>query len=151
MKTLRKQIKKATRRDKEQYYEEMAAKAEKASSMGDQKEMFRVLRTLTGGRSGAVDLRGEDEEKWTGFFKELLGKDKFDLPKAIKEKRAWSMAHEWIRDKSKYEKPWETKLGPPEMEEFSAAVKKCKNDKGVNACLLKHSQTIIHCQDKETR
>ena len=88
--------------------------------MRDQNEVFKVLRTLTGsGRSGAVDLRGEDEEKWTGFFKELQGKDKFDIPKAIKEKRAWSMAHEWIRDKSMYEKPWVTKLGPPEMEELS--------------------------------
>ena len=57
LKNLRKQIKKATRKDKEQYYEEMAAKAEKASSMGDQKEVFRVLRALTGGRSGAVDLK----------------------------------------------------------------------------------------------
>ena len=79
-----------------------------------------------------MDLRGEDEEKWTGFFKELLGKDKFDIPKAIKDKCAWGKAREWIQDKSKYEEPWDTKLGPPGMEEFSDAVKKCKNDKGVN-------------------
>ena len=76
------------RRDQQQYYEGLAAKAEKASNIGNQKEVYRILRSMSGGRSGAVDLRGEDEETWTGFFKELLGKSDFEIPEDIKEKRA---------------------------------------------------------------
>jgi hypothetical protein len=47
--------------------------ADKASNIGNQKEVYRIVRELTGGRAGAVDLKGVDVVEWTDFFKELLG------------------------------------------------------------------------------
>ena len=67
-------------------------------------------------------------------FLRTLGKAKTEItiPKIIRDKRAWKMAHEWITDKLKYEKQWETPTGPPTFEELTEAANKCANDKGVN-------------------
>lgn len=73
LKDLRKRIKKAARRDRRQYYENLAARAEKASYVGNMKEVYRIARSMAGSRAGAVDLKGVDVNQWTDFFKHLLG------------------------------------------------------------------------------
>jgi hypothetical protein len=127
LKSLRKLIKQEIRKNRTQYYKELAEAAEKASNIGNQKEVYKIVRNMSGSRAGAVDLKGVDVDQWTGFFKDLLGKAKADntIPETIRDKRAWKMAHEWIEDKSKYEKQWETPIGPPTFAEFTEASNKC--------------------------
>lgn len=132
LKNLRKDIKKAIRRDRKQYYEDLAAEAEKASNIGDQKEVYRIIGQLKGGRVGAVDLKGVDIPSWVDFFKNLLGTSNVEIPEDIKKKNAWIKAGEWLDTKGRYAKTWDIPVGPPTDGEVMQAVRTCKNHKGVN-------------------
>ena len=63
MKSLRKRIKQEIRKDRTQYYEDLAEAAQKASNIGNQKGFYKIVRNISGSRAGAVDLKGVDVDQ----------------------------------------------------------------------------------------
>ena len=133
LKGIRKKVQKSVRKDRAVYYEQLADQVEKASVLGKQKEVFKVVDRIKGGKAGAADLTGVNLDRWMGHFKALLGEAKAKaVPDVIKKKLAWVKAEQRLQDKKSYAKPWNVDSGPPSLAEFKKALKSCKNQKGVN-------------------
>ena len=132
LKEIRKKVKRAARRDKRRFYSQLADQAEKASVLGKQREIYKIISRIKGVRAGAADLTGVDLDRWLAHFQTLLGKPGTPPPAFIKKKIAWKKAASWLADKSKYATPWAVNTGPPTLKELRAAINSCKNNKGVN-------------------
>ena len=88
------------KKDRIQFYEDIAKEAEIASRVGDSKGVFSALRKATGIKGGAVDLRNADVDKFVQHFQDLVGVSESKVPEECKSKRAWKIAEEWLGDKS---------------------------------------------------
>ena len=119
-KTVRYMIKK----DKEDFYEELAVQAEQAAHEGNMKELYDIGRKLTGRYSHPErpikDKQGQkitetekQLDRWTEHFEELLNRPAPLNPPTINEA----------------EKDLEIDCGPPTKDEIKKAIKKLKNGK----------------------
>ena len=131
---IRKKVRKAVKKDKQTFYQHLAESAEKASNLGNQREVHRVVKQIAGKSvAGATDLTGLPIDNWIAYFKSLLGDDsEKKIPDSIKDKCAWRKANDWINDDSKYAEEWNIAVGPPTLEEVRKAVMTSKSNKGVN-------------------
>ena len=103
------------KKDRIQFFEDIAKEAEIASRVGDSKGVYSALRKATGFKGGAVDLRNAVADKFVQHFHDSVGMSESKVPKECKSKKAWKIAEEWLEDRSRYEKEWKVDSGPPHM------------------------------------
>ena len=111
LREIRKKVRLGIKKDRIQFFEDIAKEAEIASRIGDSKGVFSALRKATGTKGGAVDLRNADVDKFVQHFQDLVGVSESKVPEECKSKKAWKIAEEWLGDKSRYEKEWEVDSG----------------------------------------
>jgi len=83
LRNLDKSVKKSCRNDKKKWLENKAAEAQHAADLNDSKTLYRIVRELSGARSGSdIPIRGKDSttlasseeqaKRWTEHFAEVL-------------------------------------------------------------------------------
>ena len=58
--------------------------------MGKQRDLYKIMERIKGGRVGAADLTGVNLEEWLKHFKALFGEEKAKpVPASITSKLTW--------------------------------------------------------------
>ena len=79
-----------------------------------------------------MDLRNADVDEFVQHFQYLVGVGESNVSEECKSKKAWKIAEEWLRDKSRYEKEWKVDSGPPTWKEMKKAAAMRKPGKAIN-------------------
>ena len=119
-----KMVRQSVKKDKQEYYEDLADQAEEAAHYGNMKELYNIGRKLTGkfnrperpvkDKHGQIITESEKQlDRWTEHFKELLNRPAPVNPPTIPEA----------------EEDLEINCDPPTKEEVIEAIKKLKNGK----------------------
>ena len=145
LKVARKAVKQSLKRDREQYWSDLANELEQASRSHNSRKMFKLLKEATGKAPVTVDtlkdksgelIRTEEGrmERWREHFSELLNpvKPPCDLP-------AFSSAAR---------EPYAVNLDPPSIADVQKALKCMKNNKtpgedGIPSEMFKSSPTLL--------
>jgi hypothetical protein len=149
IKTLSRNIYRQVRLDKAAHLELLASQVQTAVDAGNMRVAYKALKSVTGkGQGGAANLQTMDMDKFTAFYKDLLGKPSQDVPQSVTEQRTWARAEEMLADKTKHAKPWDIDCSAPSLKEFEAMVMKSPNEKGLSddqICveLMKHSPAAL--------
>ena len=69
---IRKKVRLGIKKDRIQFFEDIAPEAEIASRVGDSKGVYSALRKVTGSKGGAVDLRNAHVDKFVQHFQDLV-------------------------------------------------------------------------------
>eukprot|EP00392_Amoebophrya_sp_AT5.2_P019478 g20327.t1 len=132
---LRSKIRRALKRDREQWVEEMVGDLRRADASGNSRLVFERVRQLAGrARKPAQELPG-GEKRHVEFWKGVLGTKRPDAPEGLKETRTWKRCEEKIREPAP--KAWSTGelAGAPSMAEVKAAVRGLKQRKSFSGLL----------------
>ena len=118
-------VKRMTRADKRAYMEDLASQAEEAANRGEQGQVYKITRILSGKYRGATDTpildkqgkllttEAEQEARWAEHFSEILNRPPPPTEAEIQEPDA----------------DLDVNTAPPEKEEIMAAIKSLKNRK----------------------
>lgn len=120
-----KKVKRMTTADKQAYMEDLASQAEEATNRGEQRQVYKIIKLVSGKYRGTtvtpiVDKQGrslttetEKEARWAKHFSEVLNR----LPPTIEAE---------IQDP---DTDLDVSTTPPEKEEIMAAIRSLKNGK----------------------
>ena len=84
LKEIRKKVRLGIKKERMQFFEDIAKEAEIASRVGDSKGVYSALRKATGIKGGTVDLRNADVDKFVQQFQNLVGVSESKVPEECK-------------------------------------------------------------------
>ena len=103
---LKRKIQHSVRKDKRMCLELLASQVQKAVVSGNIRAAYKAVKSVSGkGQGGAADLQTMNIDRFTAFYKDLLGKPNQDVPASVQEQRMWARAEGLLADNTKFATP----------------------------------------------
>ncbi|KAF4661356.1 1,2-dihydroxy-3-keto-5-methylthiopentene dioxygenase, partial [Perkinsus chesapeaki] len=125
---VRKEVKRMLKADKREWLKQQTEKAENAARVNNLKELYAIIRMLSGKRYSGVDLTGMDMNAFINHFESLLGRQVPDQRSEYEQRRAFHLAK---NSSEIIGKEWSIDNTPPSDDEVIKMCKKMRNNKAV--------------------